>query len=178
MIREITVCPVAQNKRAYHIFFALLVAAAAIFGVSMAVERLRGVIQLCALLMLVPAILVYTRYIGVRYVYEIVTDTSGMARFVASQRIGKRASTLCDASLASLRTAVCETAAEARAHKTPVGVRRYVCTPSILPERSYRLHFRGRNENLEVRIEATADFIALLTDAAEQMRLLQAEESD
>ena len=71
MIQELSVRPMPKNQNARYAFFALLGAATVTVIVSYFLSSYKGVIQLASLLLLVAAVLVYTRYVGSTYYYEV-----------------------------------------------------------------------------------------------------------
>ena len=95
MITELSVSPRAANKSASMVFAALLTSAAISTVLYLSAERFRGVIGLLSLILITAAILVYTRYISVKYYYDVTFDANSRAVFTVRQVIGRRVSTLC-----------------------------------------------------------------------------------
>ena len=90
MIREFAVRPVPKNKNARTLFFVLLGGAAVGMIASYFMNSYKGIVQLLALILLVAAVTVYTRYIGSVYSYEVSFDSDGTPIFVVCQLSGRR----------------------------------------------------------------------------------------
>lgn len=178
MIREIVIQPKPQNKLAPTTFFCLLGLCAVAFGASFAAEHYRGLIQLVAILLLVSALLVYTRYVAPHYSYEITTDSEDTPIFVVRSRTGRRMSTLCRVDLADIFSVTQEDREARRVCKTPAGVRRYVYTPTMMPPRRVLLDVRARGEHSHVFVECPPEFCDLLRVYSEEARHLRALRGD
>ena len=76
MITELSVSPRPANKSAVITFGALLFSAAITTVLYLTAERFRGVIGLLAIAFITAAVLIYTRYIAVKYYYDVTFDSS------------------------------------------------------------------------------------------------------
>lgn len=179
MIREFAVRPVPKNKNARTLFFVLLGGAAVGMIVSYFMNSYKGIVQLLALILLVAAVTVYTRYIGSVYSYEVSFDSDGTPIFVVCQLSGRRRTSLCRVDLADVLSIDALTAEQYRAYKTEQGVKRYNYTPTLYPPEVHILKVRGRHERADVLLEISAECReALLAYAAEarEMRAMSGEE--
>ena len=175
MISEISLRPVAKNKNARMLFFVLLGAAAASVAVSYLVNAYKGIIQLGSLILLVAAVMVYTRYIGAAYLYEVTFDTEGTPVFVVSQLSGKRRSALCRVDLADIAEILRLSGEEYRAYKPEAGMKRYNYTPTLWPDEVHCMKVRARAESADVFLELSAECCDMLLSYAAEARALRAE---
>ena len=178
MIKEISVRPKAQNNNSkilMSVFFAL---AAVALVISMTVESYRGVIGLVAVAFLVSAILVYTKYVSISFLYDVMIDSDGEPLFVVRQLVGKREVTLCRVSLSDVKSVEKESAAERKSHVTERGVSRYVYAPTLSPSVSYRITVANRYERSEIIVEGSEEFMNLLLEYSNEAREARAAEED
>ena len=164
MIKEITVRPKPQNNNAKIAFLITLFISFVGFGVYFAMDRYRGFVGMFALFTLVTAILFYTKYIAPSFCYDLTTDSADNPIFVVRQITGKRQTTLCRIDIAEIRSIKKENKTEMRAHKTPVGYRKYVYAPTLFPPFVYRITVIGRYEKAELIIECTDEFAEYLLE--------------
>ena len=140
---------------------------AALFVVSTQIERFRGLVAMAALLFLVSALLVYTKYVSVDFYYDIMNDESGEGLFVVRQTVGRRSITLCRISLSDIVKIEKESREQRKAHKTERGVAKYFYTPTLSPSVSYRIFAKNRHESSEIIVEGSDEFIAMLTELSQ-----------
>lgn len=178
MIQGITVHPKPQNRNAWYLCFACVGLAAVCLIVAGFLVRYRGVIQLTAVFFLVTAILLYVRYIGAHYAYEITEDYEGVPVFVVTQTTGKRVSTMCRVALWDITDITRQTRAEAQADKPDRKVfRLYRYMPTIRPAVSYRLTVEGAERSI-VRIEGTEEFIDYLSRVVAEAKEMKPREDE
>ena len=157
MIREFAVRPMPKNKNARTLFFVLLAAAAATVIASYFLTHYKGVVQLGSLILLVAAVLIYTRYLGSVYSYEVTFDSDETPIFVVCQLSGKRRTSLCRVDLADITEIEALEAAAYRAYKTEQGTKRYNYTPTLFPDEVYLMKVRSRTERADVFLELSAE---------------------
>ena len=178
MIKEISVRPKPQNSNSkilMSVFFAL---AAVALIISMIIDTYRGVVGMVAVAFLVSAILVYTKYVAIIFVYDVMIDSDGEALFVVRQLIGKREVTLCRVALAEVISVKKESAAERKSHVTERGVSRFVYAPTLAPSVSYRVTVSNRYERSEIILEGSEEFMDMLAEYAKEARAALAEEKE
>lgn len=169
-MRDFKICPKPQNRNAQYLFVSVLIAGAVAFGVSFVFDSRRGLLQLLAVCFLVTAVFVYTKYIGVSYVYEMTEDADGTPVFVICQRTGKRISTLCRVSLCDVTAIEKLTGDERRERKVRQGFVRYVYTPTLFPDTVYLMTSAGRYESSEIVLEGTDEFADMLRRAVAEAK--------
>lgn len=178
MISELSVSPRPANKSANITFGALLFCAAITTVLYLTAERFRGVIGLLTVAFITAAVLVYTRYIAVKYYYDVTFDTSSQAVFTVRQLIGRRISTLCCIRLSSITKLEYEKREERRAHKIPLGTKKYNYTPTLIPEDTIRIYSKTRTETAEIVIEGTRELLLRLDTFASEAREIAALNDD
>lgn len=174
MITELSVSPRPANKSAVITFGALLFSAAITTVLYLTAERFRGVIGLLAIAFITAAVLIYTRYIAVKYYYDVTFDSSAQAVFTVRQLIGRRASTLCCIRLSSITGLEYEKREERKKHKIPYGTRKYNYTPTLIPEDTIRIYSKTRTEVAEIVIEGSRELLLKLSEFAREAREIAA----
>ena len=162
MIREFSVSPKPSNKKARTLTFLSFALSLVIFAISAVIKHYSGVVSLFSTLFLITGILLYTRYISPVYYYDIMVDSEGTPLFVVRAVNGKRGTTLCRIGLFEIMRVEREDRATRRAHKTPKTHAKYVYTPTLDPDVSYRITTASRYERSEILIEASDEFAAML----------------
>ncbi len=178
MISEFAVRPVPKNKNARTLFFVLLGAAAATVGVSYFLTAYKGIVQLGSLILLVAAVVIYTRYIGVVYSYEVSFDGDGTPIFVVCQFSGKRRTSLCRVDLGDISEIETLSAEKYRAYKTEQGTKRYNYTPTLFPPEVNLMKVRGRFERADVILELSAECRDTLLAYAQEAKALRIGDED
>lgn len=165
-MKELSIHSTPTNKKANITFYVLLGAAALAVLTYILLSNLgikkSGLVGVLAIAFITAAVFIYTKYIGVKYYYDLTLDGYGTPVFVVRQVMGKRASTLSRISLADISRLDRETPAERRAHSTPYGTRKYSYIPTLNPEVTYRVFVSSRYEKAEVLVEISdeiADFL-------------------
>lgn len=164
MIREFSARVKQSNNNARVLFFSLLGASAAAVVGYMLSPVYNGVIGMGALILIVATVFVYTKFLSSVFFYDITFDYRGEPIFVVRQVTGRRQSTLARVGLRDIREVKMESAAERKAHKTPVGYRKYTYFPTLGPAESCRLTVIGPYEKSEVLIECTPEFAEMLRE--------------
>lgn len=178
MISELSARANPSNNKARYAFYILLGLAAALTAVYMAVPLYKGIIGLAVIGVIVAAVLIYTKYIGSVYFYDITFDHLGEPLLVVRQITGRRQSTLARVSLAEIISVSKESAEERRMHKTPAGYLKYSYLPTLMPVTSYRITSSGRYERSEILVEISDEFASLLENYAAEARALANESED
>lgn len=176
MIREFAVRPMPKNKKARTLFFILLSAAAATVIASYFLTSYKGIVQLGSLILLVSAVVIYTRYLGSVYSYEVTYDSDETPIFVVCQLSGKRRTSLCRVDLADIVEISLLSAEAYRAYKTEPGMKRYNYTPTLFPEEVYLMKVRSRTERADVFLELSAECRDTLLAYAATARSLRTED--
>ena len=179
MINEFSIHAVPTNDKAKKAFTVCFFASfAALFG-SAAFSSYRWLPQLIGIVLLVASITLYTKYLSAKYFYEIVKDTEGTPLFVVNQLVGKRMTTLCRIAFYEIVKISAESAEEMKNHKTPKGVKQYNYSPTLLPDRVYRIYTSGRHERAEIVVEVSDEVAKMLLEYAREAReLLEMREDD
>lgn len=170
MISEFSVKPKPQNNNAKIFTVVALGIGAIAIIVSMLIPRYQGLVGTVGVCFLVTSILLYTKFVSPVYYYDIVEDENGLPLLVVRQVVGKRGTTLCRVEICAIRKIESQTGKEARAHKTPTGMKKYIYTPTLFPPSVYRLTVISEYESAEIVIEGTEEFADLLWKYAEEAR--------
>ena len=178
MINEISVKPKPQNNIAKIVFLTTLALSMAAVIIYLAVDKYKGIFGFVAMLILVSAILIYTKYIAPVFYYDIMLDGDEIPIFVVRQSVGKRQTTLCRIALSDIASISHETREERRRHKTKKGVMKYNYAPTMLAPEVYRITTVGRYEKAEIVIEGTSEFISCLSEYVEEAKKIVIDEEE
>lgn len=138
-------------------------AVAAVTGVmSVMLTSYRGVVGMFAIGAITTGILMYTKYVSVKFYYDILTEGYDEPLFIVRQLVGKRQVTLARVYLADVSEIVRESKAERKAHKRDRMTRLYVFGPTLSPDVSYRMYVKSRLEASELLLEGSEDFFEML----------------
>ena len=176
MIREHYSRIKSSNANAQKLFYALLCVAALLFVAYCTTPLYKGIIGLVCVAAITAAVLIYTKYVGVEYFYDITFDSEGTSVFVVRQVTGKRSSTMCRIDLSSIVKIERLDAAAKKAHKPEAGYTSYFYLPTLSPESVLMLKVSSRREHAEIFIEANDEFASLLSTYSEEARSLAADE--
>ena len=177
-MKELSYRATPRNKNAIIAFLISFLLSALGFVAYSLVDRYRGIVGLVAMMLLVTAILFYTKYISPVFFYDLYLDGSDNSVFIVRRVVGRRQSTFCRVSLSDVVSVTKESRAEYKAHKTPTGFLKYIYAPTLFPKEVYRLTVRGRYEKAEVVIEATEEFAEAIKEYANEARILRAEDDE
>lgn len=169
MITEFTLKPKAQNKKSVYMFIAFMLGAAATVILYMNLEVYRGMVGLLAMMFIIAAIFMYTRYMAAQYFYD-VTLLGGEPLFVIRHKLGKRETTMCRVALRDIVSVERQDKEKRRTHKTPADYTRYFYSPTLDPEITYLIIARSRYEKAEITVEANDEFAETLLRYAELAR--------
>ncbi len=178
MIRDFAVRPMPKNQNARRLFFILLGAAAITVGISYFLPSYKGVVQLASLVLLVSSVLIYTRYIGSIYSYEVAHDSEGTPIFLVTQLSGKRRTALCRVNLSDIQSIKVLTGEQYRAYKPEVGIKRYNYTPTMNPPEVHLMQVRSRTEKAVVFLELSEEYRAMLLSYIDEAKSLRALEDE
>ena len=176
MIREHFSRVKSSNTNAQRLFYSLLCVAALLFVVYCTTPLYKGIVGLVCVATITAAVLIYTKYVGVEYFYDITFDSDGRSVFIVRQVTGKRSSTLCRVDLSSIVKVERLDSSAKKAHKTEAGYLKYSYLPTLAPESVLLLKISSRREHAEIFIEASDEFAALLSGYASEARSLVTEE--
>ncbi len=173
MIKELSIRPKPQNKLADRIFYTLLLVALGIIALTQIVEHYKGVISVFAVIAIVAALSVYSRFMSGEYCYDVMYDSSNTPLFVVRKFSGKRATTLCNVELSAIRSLdILENGKDIEPRAT--GVKRYNYYPTLGKVRRARLTVKTRYESSVILIEGSDEFFALLSSYAKEAREAEA----
>ena len=162
MIKEFSSQPKPQNNKAKIVMWICFAIAAASFIVLMNIDKYRGVIGLFSICVITTGILMYTKYISVKFFYDVLVDGYEEPVFVVRQLVGKRNVTLARVYLADVTDIKRESAAERKAHKRDRRVRLYVLGPTLSPAESYRMYVKSHLETSELLLEGSEEFFEMI----------------
>lgn len=169
MITEFSMRPKASNKRSIYLFIAFSIGAVAAALLYMFIPLFKGVVGIVAMIFIVGAVFIYTKYMAAEYIYDI-TVPDGTPLFVIRHRTGKRETTLCRIELSSIKSVERQTREQRREHKTPADRARYFYCPTFSPDETYLIISETRYEKSEISIEAGEEFASLLLAYAAEAR--------
>ena len=175
MITEFTLRPTAQNKKSVYLFIAFVIGAVAAVIVYMNLEKYRGTVGIVAMMFVVAAIYMYTRYMAAQYFYD-VTVISDTPLLIIRHKLGRRETTMCRIELSAILSVERQTKEDRKNHKTPHDYARYTYSPTLDPEITYLVTSRTRYEKAEITLEANDEFAATLMRYAELARAEYGEE--
>ena len=192
MISEMTITPKAENNKAKTFVAVLGTLGAFVFGISMFVELYSGLIALAAMLMIVAALTIAVKYLLSEFKYEIL-NADGEWLFVVGQRSGKRYTTLCRVSLASVVSIKKKVIGKKekldaydrlqrlngfRYFKSYQNYQRYTYIPTLMPESYYVMTVASRYEKAKISLQLTDEMAELLRSYAEEARLLSPDDDE
>lgn len=162
--------PKAQNKNSkiiMWVFFgiALLTAIASTF-----MPMYRGVVGMVTLGALTTAILMYTKYVSVKFYYDVMVTGLDEPLLVVRQAVGKRNVTLARVALADILSITRESREERRAHKREKGIALYNYGPTLSPSVTYRVQVRNYIERADIVLEGTDEFFEKIKEYASLAR--------
>ena len=170
MISEFSVKPKPQNKNAYYYMYAFLLGALVTLVVYFLMDKYKGLVGLGTIAFITAAVFVYTKYIAAQYIYDITFDSSGNPVFVVRQQTGKKDTTLACIYISGITSVGIFDKTERKNHTTPVGMIKYIYTPTISPDTVCLITYYSRYEKSEIYIEANSDFASLLMSYAIEAR--------
>ncbi len=173
MIKELSVRAKPQNRKAHTISAACLLVAAVLFATRFVIDRYQGILDLFMIGFITASVFLYTKYVAPVYYYETMISEDGEPLFIVKRVTGKRPVTLSRISFAEILSVKPETKSEFKNHKTPRGTVKYLYTPSLFPEKVYRIEMRSAYERAEMVIEISDEFASLISEWARDARSLR-----
>ena len=150
--------PIAKKKNAYPLFFTLLSVSLALVILSMQLEHYAGVVSVFAVVGLTAAVLVYLRYIGGDYVYNVTVGSEGEAYFVIDKVVGKKITTMCVVKLESIIRIQMFTKNSENKYVPDKTVKRHNYAPSFSPDEFAVMYTAGIDGRAEVVLECSKEF--------------------
>jgi hypothetical protein len=175
VISEFKIIPKPENNRAKAFVAVFGSFGGLIFIISTFIEKYRGVVALVAMGLLIVAITISVKYILSEFVYEL-TPADGEWLFVVGQRSGKRYTTLCRVSLASVISI--EKVERKDMKRIDASYTRYTYVPTMMPDSVYVMTVSNRYERAKVSLQLTDSMAELLRSYAAEARLLSTEDDD
>lgn len=163
-IIEFTYRPVTQKKRAYPLFFTLLIISGALVVLSVQLSVAKGLVSLGAVIGLTAAMFVFIRYILVEYAYSVTRGADDEAVFVVTRTTGKRISTMCCVRMAELVSVEMLDKEKKKQHTPDPKALKYNFAPSMSPETVYLIKTASRTARCEIIIEGTNELAARLLE--------------
>lgn len=158
--------PQRTNNKAQKLIILLFAGAAVLFLLTVPLDGLPflWVIQLLALIMLVAAIFLVTRYVTKTYEYA-VTSAEGDADLTVTEISsgGKRRITVCRISLSGIVSVRCVDSSDERFRaQRRSGGKIYDYRPDLSPERSVLIEAKEGGEELRILLAYGEDFFDIL----------------
>ena len=157
-------------------------ASALLFAASAVIKQLglgySGVVSTAGLATLVTAILMYTKYLSVKFYYDVLVTGVDEPLFVVRQLTGKREMTLARVALADIVDIKRETADERRAHKRDKMTSLFIYAPTLSPEVSYRMTVRSYSERSEIILEGSDEFFGKLMELSREAKTMRNENDE
>ena len=165
--------PKPQNKNSrivMYVFFAIALVTAIL---SILLPVYRGVVGMVTLGCLTTAILMYTKYVSVKFYYDIMVTGVDEPLLVVRQAVGKRNVTLARVCLADIMSITRESREERRQHKREKGILLYNYGPTLSPSVTYRLEVRSPIERADIILEGTDEFFDKIREIAASARKMR-----
>ena len=156
---DFTYKPTPQNKRAIYLFIAFAIGAVAFTILYITIGQYRGLVGLVAMMFVVAAVFMYTRYMAAEYYYDVLVNDETPI-LVVRHRLGRRDTTMCRVELYNVVSIERQTKADRKAHLTPEDHVRFTYSPTVDPEITYLITTASRTEKAEITIEADEEFAA------------------
>ena len=174
MITDFSAQPKPQNNNAKIVMWVFFALSAVAFIVSANIPIYKGVVGAVALASIVTAILMYTKYVSVKFYYDVIATGVSEPLFVVRQLVGKREVTLARIALADITEINFETKAERKAHKRDYRTNLYVYAPTLAPAVSYRMYVRSYSEKSELVLEGSDEFFKKILEFSAEAREMRA----
>ncbi len=167
--------PKAQNKTAKTIMWVFFGVALVSAVVSTFLEHYRGVVGMVTLGALTTAILMYTKFVSVKFYYDIMVTGLEEPLLVVRQAVGKRNVTLARVALADIISITRESREQRRAYKKEKGIALYNYGPTMNPPVTYRVQVRNYAERADIVLEGSDEFFEKIREYASVARAARAE---
>ena len=166
MINEFSVSPKPPNNKAKVYSLLLFLTGALIIVVSAGLDAYRGLVAVFSLVPFTLAILIYTKYISQKFVYEIFVDTDGEPLFIVRQTAGARSATLCRVALFTVESVE----ALSPVPKKTKDTERFVYCQTLFPKEVILIKISGYRAKSEILIEGNNEFLSLLQQYSQEAR--------
>lgn len=170
MINELSVHATQSNKNASRVCYASLLSAALCVIVCFFIDKYQALISVGALVFVTVAILMYTRYMAVSYLYDIFLDAENNPMFLVRSRTGRRETTLLRLDLYAITGLKRLNQSELKSYKCDTGVLKYNYCPTLFPSSAVLMTVRSHYEKADVFIEVTDEFMEYLSSIAKEAR--------
>lgn len=174
MITDFSAQPKPQNNKAKIVMWVFFAIAAVAFVASTIIGQYKGVVGMVCVAAITTAILMYTKFVSVKFHYDVLAAGMEEPLFVVRQVTGKRETTVARVALADIVDIRRESAAERRAHKREKTTALFVYAPTFSPEYSYRMYIKTRYDSSEVILEGSDEFFDKIKEFAAEARTLRA----
>ncbi len=166
MVKEFSASPKPANKSAVIATVISAIVFVAFTITYSAINTYRGIVGLFALIALTAAIYLYTKYITVKYYYEVTQDGEDNALFLVRRAVGKKSTLMYMTALSNIKSAEVHKSSEKRTEKIAAAVHKF--KPTLFPRRVCTLTVKSRLENSRVIIECTPEFAEMLLEYAKE----------
>ena len=163
-IIEFTYKPITQKKRAYPIFFTILIISGVLVLLSVQMTVAKGLISLFAVFGLTIDMFVFIRYVLAEFAYSVTCGQDGDAVLVVTRTTGRRVSTMCCIRMAELSSVEKLTKEQKKQHAPDPKALKYNFAPSMSPEVVYLIKTASRTTKCEIIIEGTDELAARLLE--------------
>lgn len=168
----------ADKRRAYPVFFTLLMASAALLVVSMFITKYAGVVSLGAICTLTASVMIYIRYIISDYTYSVREGQDNQSFLIFTKIVGKRQSMMGYIPLYAIKSIEKFTKSELKQQKIDRTWHKYNFVPSFSPDNVYVIKAVTRTVKYYVLIEGTDELRTRLLEYAAYALLDEAEAED
>ncbi len=170
--------PKAQNKNSKIVMWVFFGIALITAIISTFLSAYRGVVGMVTLGCLATAILMYTKYVSVRFYYDVMVTGLEEPLLVVRQAVGKRNVTLARVCLADIISITRETREERRRYKKEKGTLLYNYGPTLSPSVTYRLQVRNHIERADIVLEGTDEFFEKIKEYSSLARAMRESEEE
>ena len=178
MTGDFSVRPKAQNNNAKILMWAgyiigFLSACASCFAGS--ASRYTIIIAAIGFIL---GLVVHTKFVAVELYYDVITDGVEEPMFVVRYKTGRRVTTMCNISLADVVSVTAETSSERKAHKREREVGLYNFSPTLFPEKTYRMCVRSVHGKNDLILEGSEEYFQKILELVEQAKALRTAQED
>lgn len=154
----------SDKRRAYPLFFTILLVSGILVVLSVTASLYKGIISLAAVVGLTAAVLIYQRYITGDYGYVVTDGGEDGAVLLVTKRIGKRVSTMVYLPLYAIISIQKFTNIEIKQRKTPKTTKKYNFAPTFSPDSVHIVSARTPNGDFEIVLECIDEVAARLVE--------------
>ena len=168
----------ADKRRAFPLFFALVAISAVLVVVSMITPKYPGVISLISICFMTATVMVYIRYITSDYTYSVREGEDKQAFLIFTKIVGKRQSMMGCVPLCAIKSIEKFTKNEFKTQKAEAGAHKYNFAPSFSPDVVYVIKAQARGAKYFVVIEGTDELRDRLLEYSRYALLDELKEDD